>query len=118
MTITPMMMSLVPAARLPRRVSTCSLISESVRPRTRPLSISAEPEAPLESAPPIQPGPDAYREAIELLAGASRAGGAIYDALIALAARDADVELVSLDARAEPVYALCGVDARLLVTER
>jgi toxin FitB len=71
----------------------------------------------LEGSAPIQPRPDACREALELLVGADRAGGAVYDALIALAARDADATLISLDRRAEATYRLCGVEARMLVGE-
>ena len=67
----------------------------------------------LGGSPPIQPRPEAYREALELLSDRGRAGGAIYDALIALAARDASAELVSLDRRARAIYELCGVEARL-----
>jgi predicted nucleic acid-binding protein len=63
---------------------------------------------------PIPVLPAAYREALDLLAANGRPGGAVYDALIALAARDAKVILVSLDGRAAPTYELCGVDARLL----
>jgi predicted nucleic acid-binding protein len=63
---------------------------------------------------PIPVLPAAYREALGLLASNGRPGGAIYDALIALAARDAKVTLVSLDGRAAPTYELCGVDAQLL----
>lgn len=66
---------------------------------------------------PIQPQPDAYREAIALLGDRNRPGGVIYDALIALAARDAGATLVSLDLRAERTYAACGVEARLLVAD-
>ena len=64
---------------------------------------------------PIQPRPGAYREALGLLADRDYAGGAVYDALIALAACDAGATLVSLDRRAERTYAACGVEARLLV---
>jgi predicted nucleic acid-binding protein len=63
---------------------------------------------------PIPVLPAAHREAIDLLAANGRPGGAVYDALIALAARDAKVTLVSLDGRAAPTYELCGVDAQLL----
>jgi predicted nucleic acid-binding protein len=63
---------------------------------------------------PVQPRSGSYREALDLLLGAGRAGGAIYDALIALTARDAGATLVSLDRRAEPTYALCGVETRML----
>lgn len=68
----------------------------------------------LKGSPPIQPRPATYREALRLLADAGRGGGAIYDALIALAARDAEATLVSLDLRAQRTYELCGVEARLL----
>lgn len=69
----------------------------------------------LERSDPIQPRIGSYREALDLLGAHNRAGGAIYDALIALAARDADITLVSLDRRAEPTYAACGVEAKMLV---
>jgi toxin FitB len=65
-------------------------------------------------AEPIQPRPPTFREALGLLGDRDRAGGAIYDALIALAVRDADATLVSLDRRAERTYAACGVEAKLL----
>jgi toxin FitB len=65
---------------------------------------------------PIQPRPGAYREALGLLAGSDRAGGAVYDALIALAAREAGATLVSLDRRAEPTYAACGVESTQLAS--
>lgn len=66
---------------------------------------------------PVQSGPGAYREALGLLADRNHGGGGVYDALIALAARDAGARLVSLDLRAELTYAACGVEARLLVAD-
>jgi predicted nucleic acid-binding protein len=80
--------------------------------RAEPGAIVAYLDQFLEGAPPIQPPPDAHREALELLSGNGRSGAAIYDALIALAARDATATLVSLDRRARPTYELCGVEAR------
>jgi predicted nucleic acid-binding protein len=53
-------------------------------------------------------------EALELLCREERSGGSVFDALIALAARDADATLVSLDRRARPIYELCEVEFRLL----
>lgn len=82
--------------------------------RVEPHAVMAYLDQFLQGSSPLQPRPSAYREALDLLAGNGRAGGAIYDALIALTARDADAELVSLDGRAERTYALCGVEARLL----
>ncbi|HET7177678.1 MAG TPA: PIN domain-containing protein [Solirubrobacterales bacterium] len=83
--------------------------------RAEPDAVVAYLDQFLDGSSPIQARPDAYREALGLLAGDGRAGGAIYDALIALTARDAQATLVSLDLRAERTYALCGIEARLLV---
>lgn len=81
----------------------------------------AEPELVLEylkkllgDSPPIQPRAALYIEALEDLARHGRGGAPVFDALIALAARDADATLVSLDRRAKPTYELCGVDVRFL----
>jgi toxin FitB len=63
---------------------------------------------------PIPVRPSAYQEALGLLARSNRPGGAVYDALIGLAARDAEATLLSLDARAQPVYELCGARVRIL----
>ena len=68
----------------------------------------------LEGSAPIQPRPDAYREALEILSDNGRGGSSVYDALIALAVRDANATLISLDRRARPTYELCGVEARFL----
>jgi predicted nucleic acid-binding protein len=71
-------------------------------------------EGLLGDSPPIQPRPGSYREALELLSRDGRGGAAIFDALIALAARDADATLLSLDRRAKPIYEPCGVEFRFL----
>ncbi len=63
---------------------------------------------------PIPTPPAAYRRALDLLVAANRTGGAVYDALIGLAIGDAGGALLSLDARAQPVYELCGADVRIL----
>jgi len=83
--------------------------------RFEPEPVVAYLDQFLEHADPIQPRIGSYREALDLLGAGNLAGGAVYDALIALAARDAQAELVSLDLRAERTYAACGVEARLLV---
>ncbi len=68
----------------------------------------------LEGSGPIQPRPGTHREALGLLSGKGRGGASVYDALIALAARDANATLISLDRRAKSTYELCGVEARFL----
>jgi predicted nucleic acid-binding protein len=82
--------------------------------RVEPGVVVAYLEELLEGSAPIQPRPDAYWEALEILSRNGRGGASVYDALIALAARDADATLVSLDHRARPTYELCGVEARFL----
>ena len=82
--------------------------------RVEPSVVLAYLDRFLERGEPIQPRPRSVREAIEVLGERGRAGGAIYDALIALAARDSGATLVSLDRRAEQTYAACGVEAKML----
>ncbi len=82
--------------------------------RAEPRSVVEYLDQFLDEGSPIPVMSAAHREAIDLLAANGRPGGAIYDALIGLAARDAEVTLVSLDGRAAPIYELCGVDVQLL----
>jgi predicted nucleic acid-binding protein len=82
--------------------------------RIEPATVVAYLDQLLGGSAPIQPRPHTYREALELLAGEGRGGASVYDALIALAARDAGATLISLDRRARPTYELCGVEARFL----
>ncbi|MCB9430132.1 MAG: PIN domain-containing protein [Actinobacteria bacterium] len=59
----------------------------------------------------------AYRETLEDLdeiSRASLAGGQVYDALVALAARSVDRTLLTRDERAMPTYLAMGVDVVLL----
>ncbi|HEX5712834.1 MAG TPA: PIN domain-containing protein [Solirubrobacterales bacterium] len=82
--------------------------------RFEPEPVVAYIDQFLERSDPIQPRVGSYREALDLLGARNRAGGAIYDALVALAARDAGATLVSLDRRAAPTYAACGTEVRQL----
>ena len=54
------------------------------------------------------------RSVHQLLADAGVAGGAVYDALVALAVREADAELLTRDARAAATYAALRVRFRLI----
>ncbi|MQA75395.1 MAG: VapC toxin family PIN domain ribonuclease [Solirubrobacterales bacterium] len=58
--------------------------------------------------------PDAYPAAVEELAALGVHGPALYDGLIAIAARDANLTLLSLDLRALRTYTAVGVDFRFL----
>lgn len=54
------------------------------------------------------------RTAVEVLAEAGIAGGAVYDGLVALCARAAGTTLVTCDRRATGTYAALGVDVRVI----
>ncbi|MFW0792495.1 PIN domain-containing protein [Gordonia sp. CPCC 205515] len=58
---------------------------------------------------------DGAAEAHRHLASAGVAGGAAYDGLVALAARDHDAVLVTRDARARPTYESIGARVAVIV---
>jgi predicted nucleic acid-binding protein len=82
--------------------------------RVEPGAVIAYLDQFLENSNPIQHQPGAYREALGLLGERNQPGGAVFDALIGLAARDAGATLVSLDRRAERTYVTCGAEAKIL----
>jgi predicted nucleic acid-binding protein len=63
---------------------------------------------------PVGIAPAAYPQAVRELTSAGVAGGAVYDGLIALAARHHGAELISLDVRAALTYERLAIDFRLL----
>jgi predicted nucleic acid-binding protein len=65
---------------------------------------------------PIGVAPAAYAQAVGELISAGVSGGAVYDALIGLAARQHGTELISLGVRAARTYGRLGVRFRLLAT--
>ena len=64
-------------------------------------------------AAPLLLGPRVAARLPEVLSGHGIAGGAVYDALVALAAIEHDAELATRDARARDTYAAVG--ARVVV---
>ena len=77
--------------------------------------------APLDAAhllairfgPPLLLGPDTTRRLPQVLGELGIAGGAVYDAMVALAAAEHGVPLATRDGRARPTYEAVGV--RVLV---
>ena len=65
-------------------------------------------------SPPIGARPDTLARAVDLFATASIAGGAAYDAWVALAALDNRALLASRDARAEITYRRLGVEVEMI----
>lgn len=64
---------------------------------------------------PIGLRPTAYVRALANFADGDVVGGAVYDALIAVAARDGEATLVSLDRRAASTYRRCRAPFELLL---
>lgn len=62
----------------------------------------------------IAPDADVARRLPDVLAPISIAGGAVYDALVGLAAAAADIALVTRDARAVPTYAAVGATIEIM----
>lgn len=59
--------------------------------------------------------PEGYPAALQELAVAGVSGGALYDGLIAIGARQVGAVLISLDRRAAGTYERCGAPSRQLV---
>jgi hypothetical protein len=64
-------------------------------------------------SPPLLPAQKTVRRLVDTLARAEISGGAVYDALVALAAVEHDAELGTRDARARATYESVG--ARVLI---
>lgn len=96
-----------------------ALETYAVLTRMRP-PMRARPEQVIQALRETFPGPGAvlpfhaYLQLLDRAASHGVEGGAIYDALVAAAAREAGMELVSLDRRAAATYATVGVAYRLL----
>ena len=68
--------------------------------RAFPASVALEPKVAV--------------QAVSILAAAGIAGGAVYDGLVALAARESGIRLLSCDRRALPTYRALGVDVEII----
>ena len=66
-------------------------------------------------APPLVLGAPLAARLPEVLGGLGIAGSAVYDALVALAAREHDVQLATRDARAKVTYDALGVPVVVVV---
>lgn len=64
---------------------------------------------------PIGLTPASYTKVLRTLAGGGIVGGAIYDGLIAAAAKQGGLRLFSLDRRAARTYAMLDVDYEILI---
>lgn len=81
----------------------------------RPPATVAEYIAQFLDREPVGLSPSEYPGAVDELSAAGIDGGATYDALIALGARQAEATLISLDRRAADTYRRCRVEFELLL---
>ncbi len=82
------------------------------RPRTPPpVAASLLRSLP---GPALVLSSDGYSRVLELVAGGRIMGGAIFDALIAATALEADARLLSRDVRAAPTYQAIGARFELI----
>ncbi|MGQ0678140.1 MAG: PIN domain-containing protein [Actinomycetota bacterium] len=65
-------------------------------------------------APTLLPDPDTIHHLPRILAPLGIAGGAVYDALVGLAALDNAAELATRDVRARPTYERLGVSVTMI----
>lgn len=65
--------------------------------------------------PPVGLDPSSYPAALQRLANAEISGSAIYDGLIAAAALEGELKLISFDRRAARVYELFDIDYEILI---
>jgi predicted nucleic acid-binding protein len=79
-----------------------------------PPRVAADTLDRLAREEPLTLSADGHRRALRQAAEAGIMGGAIYDALVAAAALEADAQLVSLDRRAARTYDAIGVRYQLL----
>jgi predicted nucleic acid-binding protein len=64
---------------------------------------------------PVGLKPASYAKVLQTLADGGIVGGSIYDGLIAAAAKQAGLHLLSLDRRAARTYAMLGIDYEILI---
>lgn len=107
--------ALKPVLRLPGHVLVEVVSSMTRLPRSR-VSPEVASRVVLEAFPgaPLTLQPEEYRSFVRELGQASLAGGAIYDALVAAAARAGGARLLSRDRRAERTYRAMGVDFEMV----
>lgn len=89
---------------------TFAVLSGMQPPHRSPLTQVREALRDLRTRLPVLDQPvEAYDEAMDVVARVGRAGGAVYDALVACTAARADATLSTLDSRAGPIYVAAGV---------
>ena len=64
--------------------------------------------------PVVAPAPTTRRSLLRRLVEAGVSGGAVYDALVGLAAADRALPLLTRDGRALPTYRALGIEVRLV----
>lgn len=90
-------------------IETYSVLTRLPPPHRASASLVADFLATAFTAPPLVLPAEAYLELIDGAAQAPLPGGAIYDALVGVTARNAGATLLTRDRRAIPTYEALGV---------
>ncbi|HKB72061.1 MAG TPA: PIN domain-containing protein [Thermoanaerobaculia bacterium] len=102
--------------RLPAHVliETYSVLTRLPPPHRAPAAVVDEFLQTTFPLPPLALPGGAHRSLVGIAAAAGIAGGAVYDALVALTAKRAKAKLLTFDRRAVPAYEAVGVDYEFL----
>ena len=91
-----------------------SVMTRMPPPRRTPPQLAAQFLTDHFSSPKLTLGSDGYDALVRLAVERGIIGGAIYDALVALTAKEAGMTLLTLDERAASTYHATGVEYQLL----
>lgn len=95
-------------------VETYSVLTRLPPPQRVPASVVRDYLRETFALPPLILAPDGYVQLLDVAAAEGITGGALYDALIAATAGEADATLLTLDRRAVTTYQALRVDYRLV----
>ena len=95
-------------------VETYSVLTRLPPPQRVPATIAHSFLGETFALPPLILSPEGYQLLLEVAAEKDITGGAVYDALVAAAAREAGATLLSLDRRAAVTYQLLQIDYQLI----
>jgi predicted nucleic acid-binding protein len=98
----------------PVAVESYSVLTRLPAPHRVPAGVAWAYLSATFKLPPLTLAADGYSRLLARAAEAGIVGGAIYDAFIGAAAREAEATLLTLDRRAMSTYSLLGVDHQFL----
>jgi predicted nucleic acid-binding protein len=96
-------------------IETYSVLTRLPPPQRVPTKVAREYLSETFALPPLVLSAAGYERLLEQASSYEIAGGAVYDALVGMAAQEVGATLLTLDRRAVPTYNVLQVDYRLVV---